>query len=86
MRRIILSLLGLLLLVACGPSSATTDPTTSEAPTAVPPQAPTLPAAQPAEAGFPATTPEEAGVVRQRDWTKGAAEPVVTIIEYGDFQ
>ena len=30
--------------------------------------------------------PAEAGVVRERDWTKGAEDPLVTIIEYGDFQ
>ncbi len=33
-----------------------------------------------------AKTPEEAGAVRARDWAKGAEEPAVTIIEYGDFQ
>ncbi len=31
-------------------------------------------------------TPAEAGVVRVQDHVKGAEEPVVTIIEYGDFQ
>ena len=31
-------------------------------------------------------TPEQAGVVREQDHVKGAAEPTVTIIEYGDFQ
>ncbi len=30
--------------------------------------------------------PAQASVVRARDWTKGAEEPLVTIIEYGDFQ
>lgn len=34
----------------------------------------------------PAQTPVEAGVIRERDWTKGAEDPLVTIIEYGDFQ
>ncbi len=24
--------------------------------------------------------------VRDRDWTKGTADPLITIIEYGDFQ
>lgn len=33
-----------------------------------------------------ALTPEEAGRVRDRDWVKGATDPKVTIIEYGDFQ
>lgn len=32
------------------------------------------------------TNPAEAGVVRERDWTEGAEDPLVTIIEYGDFQ
>jgi hypothetical protein len=30
--------------------------------------------------------PVTAGVIRDRDWTKGAEDPLVTIIEYGDFQ
>jgi hypothetical protein len=34
----------------------------------------------------PAATAAEAGVVRERDWTKGAEDPMITIIEYGDFQ
>lgn len=28
----------------------------------------------------------EASAVRERDWVEGAADPLVTIIEYGDFQ
>ena len=35
---------------------------------------------------FPATTVQEASVVRERDWKLGAEDPLVTIIEYGDFQ
>lgn len=84
MRKIFLLLVGLLFLAACGPAGTPASPATSEPSTAVPPQAP--PISQPVEAGFPATTPEEAGIVRQRDWVKGADDPVVTIIEYGDFQ
>lgn len=34
----------------------------------------------------PATTPAEAAQVRSQDWTLGADDPLVTIIEYGDFQ
>lgn len=30
--------------------------------------------------------PADAGVVRSRDWTKGTDDPLITIIEYGDFQ
>lgn len=37
-------------------------------------------------AGFPAKDAAEASIVRERDWKKGAEEPAVTIIEYGDFQ
>lgn len=35
---------------------------------------------------FPATTFEEAAVLRATDHFKGAEEPIVEIIEYGDFQ
>lgn len=31
-------------------------------------------------------TPQEASIVREQDYTKGAEDPTVTIIEYGDFQ
>ncbi len=34
----------------------------------------------------PAATVEEAAQVRSQDWYKGAEEPAVAIIEYGDFQ
>jgi hypothetical protein len=34
----------------------------------------------------PASTVAEAAVVRQQDWRKGAVDPIVVIIEYGDFQ
>jgi hypothetical protein len=32
------------------------------------------------------STPEEASIVREQDYVIGAADPTVTIIEYGDFQ
>lgn len=35
---------------------------------------------------FPATNFQEAAVIRDHDWLRGATEPAVTIIEYGDFQ
>jgi hypothetical protein len=35
---------------------------------------------------FPATTVAEASIVRDRDWSQGTADPLVSIIEYGDFQ
>ncbi len=44
------------------------------------------PAAVSADPISPAETAAEAGVIRDRDWTKGAADPLITIIEYGDFQ
>lgn len=44
------------------------------------------PAAVSADPITPAETAAEAGVIRDRDWTKGAADPLITIIEYGDFQ
>jgi len=34
----------------------------------------------------PATSPAAAGELRSRDWSEGAPEASVTIIEYGDFQ
>jgi hypothetical protein len=34
----------------------------------------------------PANTVEEAAVIREQDWQKGAVNPAVVIIEYGDFQ
>jgi hypothetical protein len=34
----------------------------------------------------PATTVAEAAVVREQDQVLGAADPLVTIVEYGDFQ
>ncbi len=34
----------------------------------------------------PAITPAEAAQVRPQDWAIGADDPLVTIIEYGDFQ
>lgn len=34
----------------------------------------------------PAATAAEAGIARDRDWTQGASDPLITIIEYGDFQ
>lgn len=39
------------------------------------------------DGGFvPATSFEDAALVRDVDWVKGAEDPVVVIIEYGDFQ
>ena len=40
----------------------------------------------PASDGFPATTVEEALIERANDQVIGAEDPLLTIIEYGDFQ
>lgn len=34
----------------------------------------------------PATSVAEASSIRPQDWVKGASDPKVVIIEYGDFQ
>lgn len=91
-----LMMLLMLLLVACGsaepPAVApeTPDgpgvPTTVAVATTAPNPVEIVEAEAEVTAVFPATTPEEAAVVRPQDWVLGAAEPTVTIIEYGDFQ
>lgn len=92
----------LLLLLACGPSTPTFPSADAPVNTAVPapadsdesepetavasgPTSDAPPAAGQAEF-VPATTAEEAAQVRPQDWFKGAEEPAVAIIEYGDFQ
>ncbi len=90
----LLSIILLLFLAACA-SAETTAPAVSTAPpepeTAVSPPSPAANANDTALqsgviAGFPAKDAAEASIVRERDWKKGAEEPAVTIIEYGDFQ
>ncbi|MCB8979511.1 MAG: hypothetical protein H6657_19040 [Ardenticatenaceae bacterium] len=34
----------------------------------------------------PVNSVEQAAQIRPQDWRKGAAEPAISIIEYGDFQ
>ena len=94
----ILLLLVLLLAVACGgpeaPAAESTDAEESETAvsttdTAAEDTAPedAANASSPATADFtPASTPAEAGAVRDFDHIKGATDPAVTIIEYGDYQ
>lgn len=78
-------------------ATATTEITAVPEPTSVPATEPTAePTADSEEtavsddgspAAFsPATTVAEAAVVREQDQVLGAADPLVTIIEYGDFQ
>lgn len=104
MKRLLPLLLTLLLLAACGGTTAVDEPaesptTAPDSPTAVaeseaadeekdPPAAEDVPLdggelAQPIQ---PSTDPVVAGEIRARDWTKGADDPAVVIIEYGDFQ
>ena len=97
MKRIILLLIIGLLLTACGSTATETAVTVPEEParpeTAVPEEESavetepdTLSTESNAIPGFPAATVQEASIVRDRDWTKGTDDPLVTIIEYGDFQ
>lgn len=90
MKRFFWLLMSFLFLAACGASesavsssasSATAvSPTDAPAPTNVP--APTV-ASNDASLANPLAT---ASIIRESDWVRGAAEPIVTIIEYGDFQ
>jgi hypothetical protein len=64
----------------------TAAPTAEIVPTDTTEAAEEEPAAETNDNFAPAATAEEAAVVRERDWVRGAADPQVTIIEYGDFQ
>lgn len=78
-----------LLATATTEATAVPEPTTTSEPTAEPTTSgeETSTAPDAFSAGYsPATTVDEAAVVREQDWVRGAAEPMVTIIEYGDFQ
>jgi PBP1b-binding outer membrane lipoprotein LpoB len=101
MKRILLLLVIGFLLAACASTSTETAVSVPEAParpeTAVPEEAPAAEFEAETESeessmesaiipGFPATTVQEASIVRERDWKKGAEDPLVSIIEYGDFQ
>ena len=82
----------LLLLAACGSAAV---PEATVAPQSPPADAPAAESeAQAANESssravddvVTGTTPQEAGVARDQDHIKGAADPLVTIVEYGDFQ
>lgn len=92
-------LLLMLFLAACGgaaPESPTAVSQAGDGPDAAPVETAVDSPAEPItaaveSAGEPAlydaaTTVAEAAVLRPSDWVKGAAEPSVVIIEYGDFQ
>lgn len=85
MKRIstLLALLSFLLLAACSGGTAVSTPES----TAQPPAATGGDTAVSAATSFtPAANVDEAAVLRADDHTHGAAEPIVAIIEYGDFQ
>lgn len=101
MKRFVLLFAIGLLLVACGATSTETAVSVPEEParpetdsTEIEPVAETEtedesssePANEIEISGFPATTVAEASIVRDRDWVKGTDDPLVAIIEYGDFQ
>ncbi|HID52453.1 MAG TPA: hypothetical protein EYP41_10485 [Anaerolineae bacterium] len=98
MKKMLFFVFLIMLLAACGggtaelptsePQAPAANPTADEAtdtaeteaePVAVEPQPET-------DASFPAANVAGAAVVREQDWVKGAEEPIITIIEYGDFQ
>ena len=81
MKRFVWLFVSVLFLAACGAAAPASEP----AETAVSPT--TAPAAEQAAPADPLTVSlEQASMVRESDWVKGAMVPVVTIIEYGDFQ
>ncbi len=88
------------LLLGCGPSTTETQPAastdeeenapsnsgnveTDEAESSV--SVDTLSAAD-FDSFVPVTVVEEAAVLRAQDWQIGATDPIVVLIEYGDFQ
>ncbi len=71
------------LLAACGPSAVTD----SAVPRVDVVESPAASAAvEPVSAFAPATAVSTAAVIREQDHIIGAEEPVVAIIEYGDYQ
>lgn len=95
MKRLLLMIVALFILTACASETLSPAVSTTTAPpepeTAVPTKSTAddsgetaVDAAAPS--GFPAKDAAEASIVRERDWKKGAEDPAVTIIEYGDFQ
>lgn len=88
MRKILLLPL-LLLLAACAATSPPANPAAeAETDTLVTEAVDTVDTAVNQERAPVVTgaTPAEAALVREQDWSKGTAEPAVSIIEYGDFQ
>lgn len=98
MKKILFFVFLIMLLAACGSGTAELPTTKPQAPAANPAadeatdsaKTEAEPAAEEpkseTDASFPAANVAGAAVVRERDWMKGAEEPIITIIEYGDFQ
>lgn len=101
MKKALWLLLLLALLLACGPSTTDSQPadanvedetavTNTEETADTNDEAPASESAAVAATNLdnftPAADVAEAAVVREQDWRKGAADPAVVIIEYGDFQ
>lgn len=95
----VLWLLLLATFVACGPTTTELVPPdiTDNVDTAVSPTDETaeteaaadessVPVATNQDDFVPASNITEASLIRVQDWQKGATDPLVVIIEYGDFQ
>ena len=68
------------------PDPMVVEPTAVEEESEVPEDEPEPTEAPQVEVAFPATNFAEAALLRDSDHFKGADEPTVEIIEYGDFQ
>jgi hypothetical protein len=89
MRRVLFwpLLLLALVLAACGGTAAPAQEQEAESQPVSNEPASEASASEPVKADvITGSTPETASVVRPQDHTVGASDPVVTIIEYGDFQ
>ena len=96
MRRSLFLLLLILLFAACGSATETDEATNTGSDEAAPAATSGTETKEEtndqdtAQTGPGAVTtgsnPQEASIIREQDHVKGAEEPTVTIIEYGDFQ
>jgi uncharacterized protein YcfL len=94
MRKYLITAFLVLLLVGCG-SATESSQTNDEVPAAAENSSGSTPTAVTANnesapivntSVTTGSTPEEASIIREQDHVIGAEEPVVSIIEYGDFQ
>lgn len=92
MKRIglLLSLVLMLLLAACGAGGGAELPASGGAEAVVEPATESENGENESETAVDDVGAEIAdadpALIRDRDWTKGASDPLVTVIEYGDFQ